>query len=428
MPKQSITTFFERRTWAYFITFCFFKTCLTSWAQDESSSGSSLEKDATELQLGPLHLHPALTTGVTYDDNITFSPTSPMKDVIWSIHPGIQAVAGDDAALINYRDMNYDILSLSPGDVIIQPPEDWPGKLLILDYDPNFKFYDRYTTYNFANQYATVNLMYAMSRLILGFNQNYTLEKTAIIQIGQIATEQTIHSKVTAAYLLSDKTSMEGNFNFIDISYDQPGLTGYTEYNTEDWLNYAVIENLPVSAGILAGFDDVIDGQNQTYQQLRARARYNYSEKLRFDASVGGELRQYENGHSQTLSPVFSVTGIYQPTVLTTLSLTSFRQQYASLYDGFYDSKTGVALELRQGLTDRFMVDASFGNYFLDYTPINNDESSYSEDYYAVGLGLEAKIIRHLTGKISYQWQDRQSGHSGDASENQVNAQLTLSY
>lgn len=397
-------------------------------AQDDSTGSTSLENDAAQLQLGPLHLHPRATTGVTYDDNIELSSDNQKADVIWSIHPGIQAVAGDDAGLITYRDMNYDVLNISPGDLIVHSPETWPGRVMILDYAPNFKFYDRYTDYNFIDQYATADLIYPMRKLILGFNQNYTLEKTTIIQVGQIATVQTIHSKLTAAYLLSDKTSVEGNFNFIDTSYDQPGLTGYTEYNTEDWFNYAVLENLPISAGVLAGFDDVVDSQNQTYEQLRARARYNFSEKLNFDASVGGELRQYENGHSQTISPVFSLSGSYQPTVRTTLSVTGSRQQYASILNGYYYSSTGINLNLRQDITDRFTAEAHVGYVFSDNTSINNGVASYTENYYTAGLGLEAKIIRHLTGKISYQWQNRQSQNNGDANENQISAQLTLSY
>jgi hypothetical protein len=429
MPNPVIFYAPARGSWlGFIIAFCFLKTCLVALAQDESTASASLEQDAANLQLGPLHLHPRATAGVTYDDNIEFSPQDQKADFIWSIQPGIQAVVGDDANLVTYRDMHYDVLKLSPGDLIVQPLENWPGKLMILDYAPNFKFYDQNTEYNFVDQYANANLIWAMSKLILGFNQNYMLEKTTLIQVGQIATTQTIHSKLTAAYLLSDKTSLEGNFNFIDISYDLPGLIGYKEYNTEDWFNYIFVENLPISVGFLGGLDDVVDGQNQAYEQLRARARYNYSALLNFDASLGGELRQYENGHAQTISPVFSVSGNYRPTERTTVSLTGSRQQSASILNGSYSSTTGVFLGLQQGITDRFTVDANVGYYFSYYTPIDSIQSTYTENFYAAGLGLEAKIIRHLTSKISYQWQNRESEHAGNVNDNQINAQLTLSY
>jgi hypothetical protein len=61
------------------------------------------------------------------------------------VQPALQAVAGDDAALIAYRDQHLDVLNLAPGNFIVQPPEAWPGKLLILDYGPRFHIFDRYT-------------------------------------------------------------------------------------------------------------------------------------------------------------------------------------------------------------------------------------------------------------------------------------------
>jgi len=73
-----------------------------------------------DLRLGPFDLHPRLVAGLAYDDNIILGTTNKEADVIWSAAPGFQAVAGDDAALIAYRDQHYDILSLAPDNIIVQ--------------------------------------------------------------------------------------------------------------------------------------------------------------------------------------------------------------------------------------------------------------------------------------------------------------------
>src|SRR5208282_5774659 len=118
----------------------------------------TLEKELSDLRAGPFDLHPRLVAGMTYDDNISYAAnSSPNKeaDEIEMVQPALQAVAGDDAALIAYRDQHNDILGLAPGNLIFQQPEDRPGKLLILDYGPRFQIFDKYTANNSMDELAT---------------------------------------------------------------------------------------------------------------------------------------------------------------------------------------------------------------------------------------------------------------------------------
>lgn len=395
---------------------------------DMPAQKSSLASGSANLSLGPFNLHPRAEAGLTYDDNILFSPSKTEADAIWSIQPGLQAVAGDDAALISYRDNQNDVLGLSPGSLIIQPAADWPGKLLILDYAPRFEFYDRYTANNFVDQFASFNLLLPFSKLILGFNSGYQLEKTTIIEAAQFATTETISSTLSAAYQIGEKTSFESDLHFNRVVYDQPGLTGYDEFGTENWFNYPLGAGLHASAGVLAGQDEVTDHQNQTYEQIRARARYDYTEKLVFDVSAGGELRQYENGHSETLSPIFSVSAEYRPAERTTVRLTGYRQQFSSIFNGYYYINTGATLDLRQGITERFVVDASVGFFAQDNIPITIASPSHTDDYYIARIGLEAKIIWHLAGNVYYQRVSRLSQTDGNINDNQVGLQVSVSY
>ena len=289
--------------------------------QDDYAAETTLEKRLLELRLGPFDLHPRLAAGLTYDDNILLSRANREADTIWMIQPALRAVAGDDAALIAYQDQHQysEIFGFSPGDIIFQQPEERPGKLFLLDYGPGFQIFDKYAVNNFIDQSGSLNLLWPMDKLILGIRQDYQLEKTGLIWADQRAKAETVSSALSAAYQFDAKTTMESNFRRVSIGYYQPGLTGYTEYNTEDWFNYEVVENLPVSLGVLAGLDDVANHQDQIYEQLRGRVRYLYTEKIAFDVSGGGELRRYENGHPDTLSPVFTVVGEYHPAERTML-------------------------------------------------------------------------------------------------------------
>jgi hypothetical protein len=454
MPAIDFSRFFALRNWVGVLAaFSFFQTASLAIAQDdstaktysstnaatntlaaapdESAANETVRKQLEELRLGPFDLHPRLSAGFVYDDNVLLSALSVANkesDLDWMIQPAIQAVAGDDAALIEYRDLHYDILGLSPGSLIVQQPEAWPGKLFILDYGPRFQIFDKYTANNSVDQFGTFNLLWPMNKLILGFRQDYQLQKTEIVEFDQRATVETISTALSAAYQLGDATSTESNFRRISVGYGQAGLTGYTEYNTEDWFNYAVAPDLPVSLGVLAGLDDVANHQDQTYQQLRARARYNYTEKLAFDVSAGGELRQYENGKADTLSPVFTVAAEYRPAERTSFRLTGSRQQYASIYNGYNYASTGAILELRQGVTDRFTAALTTGYYGLDFTPVSKGLINYTADYYIARISLEAKIVRHLNGQIFYQFLTSRPQVSAGVNDDQTGVQLTLSF
>ena len=179
-------------------------------APDNSYASSTIEKNPLELRVGPFNLHPRLVAGLTYDDNILFSTANTAvnpkeSDTIWSVQPALQAVAGDDADLIALRDQHVDILSLSPGGLIVQRPENWPGKLFILDYGPRFQIYDKYTANNSIDQLGTLNFLWPMSKLILGFKQDYQLEKTTLIEAGQRAQVENISSALSAAYQFGDR-------------------------------------------------------------------------------------------------------------------------------------------------------------------------------------------------------------------------------
>jgi hypothetical protein len=409
-------------------------------AKNDSTAESTLEKKPLALRVGPFDLHPRLSAGMTYDDNLLLAVANREADTEWLIHPALQAVAGDDAALITYRDKNYDVLSLSPGGLIVQESEVWPGKLLIVDYGPGFQLFDKYTANNHIDQFGTLNLLWPMNKLILGLKQDYQSVKTEIIEFDQRATVETISTALSAGYQFGDATSIESDFRRVSVGYDQAGLTGYTEYNTEDWFNYRVGESLPVSIGVLAGWDDVSGHQDETYEQLRARARYSYTEKLTFDASAGGELREYENGKGDTLSPVFTVAGEYRPAVRTTLRVTGLRQQYASIYNGYNYATTGASLELRQGITERFIAAVSAGYYDLEFTSTRGGLTqftptrggltpyNYSGDYIIPRISLEAKILRHLDGQIYYQFLGIHEQTTGSINDDQVGVQLTLHY
>jgi hypothetical protein len=406
----------------------FLSFCPLSRSQDTTEELGT-DKNPLGFRFGSIDLHPRLTSGATYDNNIDFTTTNAEKDVEWTIQPAIQIVGGDEQGLVKYRIVKDNVLNLSPGDVIINEVEDWPGNVFILDYGPRFQMFQKYSNYNSIDQLGYFNVLFPLNKTIFGFKQDYEQETTTIIEAGQRAKSQVISTTISGAYRFGDRTSFESNLQRYNIDYDSPNLTGYTEYGTENWLNYNFQENLHGSLGVLAGVDEVDDYQNQVFEQIRARLRYSYTEKLFFDVSAGGELRQYENGHSDTLDPVFNMTGKYFATKRTTLAVVASRQQIASIYNGYYYADTGAAISLRQEIVRYCAVNLSTGYHDLNYTPTDNHVGpQYSDSYYDARISVEFNIATHFSGQIYYRVLNLASELYGNVDDQQVGARLTYRF
>jgi hypothetical protein len=397
-------------------------------AQNDAATETALNKEPQELRAGPFDLHPRLSAGLSYDDNLLFSTGNKEADAEWLIQPGLRAVAGDNATLLAYRDQYHGDLDLSPGNLILQKLEDRPGKLLVLDYSPRFQVFDKYTANNSIDEFADVQALWPMGKWILGLTQQYQLQKIEVIEAGQRTTVESIPTTISAAGQLDDKLSVEGDFRRSSVGYNAPGLTGYAEYNTEGWCHYEIEENLRAGLGVLAGWDSVTNHQDQTYEQLRADARYNYTEKLAFDISGGGELRQYENGNSETLRPVFTIAAEYLLGARSWLRLAAFRQQYAAIFNGYNYTTTAATLEVRQGITDRFTASLSVSYSSVNYTSILDPSVTHTDGDSIARISLEAKIVRHLDSQVYYQFLNRQSRFNGNLDDNQAGAQLSWSF
>jgi hypothetical protein len=110
------------------------------------------------------------------------------------------------------------------------------------------------------------------------------------------------------------------------------------------------------------------------------------------------------------------------------LSLTGSGQLSAANFNGYNNDTTGATLQASQGITDRFTANASIGYYTVDYTPVTTGLMKYTDDYYTARFGLDAKIVRHLSGQVFYQLTSSQSPVNGDTKDNQAGVQMTLSF
>ena len=390
-----------------------------------------------QLSWGAFDFHPRLREGVVYDDNILFSPQNKESDVINQLAPGLQIVGGDRSSLrsyeSSYEDLNQtlDLTRLTPSWLVLRSSESWPDKFMLLDYSPRWQMFTHHSANDSLDQFLTFNTVWPMSKLVVGVRQDYSYQKTTIVQAYTRNEVEQIHSEVDAGYRLNEKFSVDSAFERQQMSY--PGstnLTGYVEWKGTASLNRQIIETFNVSLVFAGGHDDVAPGLNQNFEQLGGRVRYDYSRLFSLDGSVGVEDRQFDSGRGNAVNPVFTVGAVYKPWERTYLRAGIARQQTASLFNNYYNSSIGGYLTLHKDITDRFSLQTDVSYYQTDSTPIQNiPNTSQPSDYYSVLLKGNLKLLKYLDAQAFYVF--RGSGISQNNNvlqDNQCGLQLSLHY
>ena len=413
----------------------------TNSAAAESPSGQPTNTpawlkagDDTGLSWGAFDFHPRLRESVVYDDNILFSSRNQQSDAINQLSPGIQVVGGDRSSLRSYvtssEDLNrpFDLTRLTPSWLVLQPSESWPDKFLLLDYSPRWQKFAHHSANDSLDQFLTANAVWPMSKLVVGVRQDYSDETTILTEALTRSEVEQIHTEVDAGYRLNEKLSVDTAFVRQDVSYPATtNLTGYVEYKGTVSLNRQIFGAYNVSLFFADGMDQVAGvGMDQSFEQMGARLRYQYSQMFSLDGSVGVEDRQFDSGRPDTFSPFFTLGGVYQPWERTYFRLGIARQEAPSLSSGYFYTSTGGYLTLHRDITDRFSLQTDLGYYQTDYTPIQNiANNSKPSDYYSVQLKGKLKLLKNLDAEAYYLF--RGSGLSQNTSviqDNQCGVQL----
>jgi hypothetical protein len=362
-----------------------------------------LSSAESTLRLGGLDLFPHAASQVQYDDNILISHTDALKDVIWTVSPGLTLAGGGVGAYL-------------PGSVTVEQLRNLlyyslvedvtrPGRFFAVDYTPSFIFYTDHTQYDNIGQSVKLSGGYSFSRLALGLDFDYDRAQVKNAGVGTLIGESLYDARFRSRYDLTDRTSLEVNGRYYRLDYDDPLYQGYQEVSNENWLNRTFADRLSLGVGLVVGRDLPQQSSDQTFERALARAVYRLSGKLYFSSALGVEFRQYDSGESGTLHPVLGITGTYQLREGTTVSLEGHGLQEPSPYGGYNETRWGVGAGVRQRLFSRLYAEASAGYDNIQYNfngTQGQSPSSRSDNYFYGKLTFEYEFNRHVVGSLFY--------------------------
>jgi hypothetical protein len=342
------------------------------------------------FKLGPFDFLPRISGSATYDDNIRIQSANEQEDVFFTISPGISAVAGE--------------------------PVEGEGKSLSIDYSPSFVLFVDHDELNTIDHAARLNAIWGMAKLTLGLSQGYSLSSGTVVDAGNRVEQRAYTTALTSKYQMGEKTALQVNARQTFADYDQVAsapaqLTGYRTWSNDDAFDYQLTTKITTGIGVTLGYTDVDRSSYQTFEQALFRAGYLFTDKVDFNASVGGEWRQYHAGAPDLFALVFNVVGTYRPFEGTAFSLEGHRRSQNSviLADQNFIS-TGATASLRQRVLEKLTLSASGSYDNDDYQAASTTAvATRSDDYYSIRVGMDLAIKERWSAGVFYQYRKNTS-------------------
>ena len=352
------------------------------------------------LNVGPLHVRPHFVGAAFYDDNISLAPEGQgreiLKDLVWSLSPGVTAAIGDFHA--GKR-----------------------GNFLALDYTPTATLYTEHGEFNALDHHVQFDGGWRGSKLALGVGQGYRTGSGGFVETGGQVEREVFNTGLTTSYQFTDKTSFDLNGRQSISSYEtrndsnagNADLDSRNEWTIEGLGTYKFSDKLKLGAGVVAGWRDIRNSPNESYQQLLARGGYLVTEKIDVSLAMGAQWSQFQGGLEDGPKFVFDLGGTWQVRERTSLSLDLFRREVSSVaFNSQSYTVLGFRAGVRQTIAQKWVAGLAGGFEHSDYFKTTSETTtgdSQDNDYWFVGPALDYNFSDQWTVGLFYQYRKKDS-------------------
>lgn len=359
-----------------------------------------------------------LTVRGVYDDNVNLSQSNKQGDFYTSIEPVISlSLGGTGGDQTNFLHFVY-----APNAYIFASRSNADALQHIIHLDAQ-------------RQFAKLTLGIGEDIQILDSTNLTSLSDTtgrqANVDVGQRTKENIFTTNANLSYDLSSKTSLSffGNYQV----YDYPSLISSETVSGSLYLNYNYGAKVIVGIGGTGGYDTAQGStSDQYFEQGNLQLTYRVSGKISFSGSAGIEVREFaNNARGEYTSPVFNVTGSYQPFDSTTITLTGSRTtRNSAVVTGSDFASTKIDVGIRQRFLQRVSLGLNGGYENDDYfSAASNVNVSRNDNYYYIQSSIDVNVTRYWTvGAYYLHREDSSSLESFRFNDNQFGARTSLSF
>jgi hypothetical protein len=359
------------------------------------------ETDATQDN-GRLPITLGATLAGYYDDNIYIQPGSVGRtgDFIYDVVPFV----------------SYNSARNTGVDNSVQ-----------ITYAPGFVFYLNHSGNDTFEQNGSFVYGYHGSRCDLIVSQQYASVQNSAPDEGDLVKVHEYETVLNFDYTIGAKLSATVRAQQDINDYDQ-GFSS-TQWSGSVYLNYEIMPKTTVGLGVVGGAAD-LEGPNQTFEQVNGRVVYTPTEKLSFNATAGGELRQTQGYSESTLTPVFSGGFSYVPWDDTSVTINAYRAyNYSAKYFGQDYLATGASFSFTQGFRQKLWATLSGSYENAHYEDNLADESNDIDyNYFTVRVALDYQANDWWSFGAYYQYRRNISAEINGFVDDQVGCQVRFTY
>ena len=346
----------------------------------------------------------------TYNNNIFISETDEQEDFIFTIAPGMAVGRGD---------FKNELANLGSYETRFNPDRSQmvdSTNYIFVHYVPSVTLFADHSSENSFDHDLTLAGQYEWKRLTIGLKARFQTLNLPDVDLSERVERHLFTGALTSKYDYSAKTSFE--LNYFNYVRDYAGERVDTVENRwQAWVNYQVRPKITLGAGFTYGRVNLSSGPDQHYEQLLVRLRYRATEKIRFDLTAGGELRDIHGATNRT-NGIFSLGVSYAPFDGTTVFLQGYRRTVTSASSPPANyTVTGVEAQFRQRFLRRFYFVIAAGYQNVDYDYFGSVTQRQDEILYVhPSVGID--VTSWLTCELGAQYrQDRSSRNAADFSE-----------
>jgi hypothetical protein len=310
------------------------------------------------FRLGPATVAVGLRYEALHDNNILLLPNGQQGDFEHIVSPRFSLSLGKAGYGFTEEDASA---NATLNNAMIEKPN-----YLVLNYDPQFVFFQHYGQYNAFEQELRLRGQYVLPRTVLreSFDYNHSTDPDRELQ-GRVSRD-VVSNDIDAVYHASDRISyeLEGIVlvrNFADEINSDEGQLRF-------WTRYRATPNWTVSLGGAGGELIPKEGTSQVFEQPWLATQNQIGTDLNVYLGVGGDFRQPDNSGQARITPLFDAIIRYAPSTETQVELSATRQIFNSsdVINGDYVS-TKISLLATQRLWQTYKVAVDVGYENADY-------------------------------------------------------------
>ena len=372
-----------------------------------------------EVPSGRWKVTPHLEARVTYDDNIFIQKHNRVEDFIFTLSPGL-AIGIWDAE--KRRTDGFLDRQDAAGGI-----DKGRGSYFVIDYTAILLGFAKTDSQNAFDQDVRLDARLQGARWSLGGGVRYESKSETNTDAGTRIRRKTLSAEVVASWRASEKTAIDASATV--RANDPEDYVRSTAWRIESYASYECTPLVRAGLGAAFGGVAVEGGPDDVFGRILARASYQFSEKLDFEAHGGVEFRQSGGRAGDRVNPIFTVLAGYKPSEGTRLGLEAFRSVETSEFrPGESYERTGVAASFRRALRAGVHFQLDGGYQQSDYTGLAS-EAGRRDRFFFVRPGLLYNFADWGNAGLTYEWRQNDSNRTNSTfNNNQVSFQVNLVY